>query len=247
MKQANIGQQDLLTQDVQPRSIVAGESRLWDLEDGTRDQQRMEALPTRARWQAIIKRLLDLLGAVMGLLLLSPLFLLISALVKLQDGGPVFYRRHVLGTSGSFDAFKFRTMRTDADAVLQSDHTLRQKFEQDYKLKEDPRITPIGGVLRRHSLDELPQLVNVLLGQMSLVGPRMIIAPELAKYGQHRRLLLSVKPGLTGYWQVCGRQNIGYQQRVEMDVYYIRHWSLIVDLKILVLTPWKVLTGEGAF
>ena len=200
----------------------------------------------RPGWAAALKRTLDVVGAAFGLLLLSPVLLVIAALVKLQDGGPVFYRRHVVGPGGSFDAFKFRSMRTDAEATLNANPTLRESFEQNFKLKDDPRITRIGSRLRRHSLDELPQLFNVLLGQMSLVGPRMITAAELKKYGKYQPLLLSVKPGLTGYWQVQGRQNVGYKQRVEMDVYYIQHWSLKLDLRILSQTPWKVLKGEGA-
>ena len=200
----------------------------------------------RPGWAAALKRTLDVVGAAFGLLLLSPVLLVIAALVKLQDGGPVFYRRHVVGPGGSFDAFKFRSMRTDAEATLNANPILRESFEQNFKLKDDPRITRIGSRLRRHSLDELPQLFNVLLGQMSLVGPRMITAPELKKYGEYQQLLLSVKPGLTGYWQVQGRQNVGYKQRVEMDVYYIQHWSLKLDLRILSQTPWKVLKGEGA-
>jgi lipopolysaccharide/colanic/teichoic acid biosynthesis glycosyltransferase len=239
--------ESLLDGDTQTDASVIDNASAWKLEPRNPDEHGVEVFPTRVRWQVIVKRCLDVLGAAIGLLLLSPLFLLIAVLVKLHDRGPILYRRHVLGISGSFDAFKFRSMRIDADTMLHNDSTLRQRFEQDFKLKDDPRITRIGAVLRRHSLDELPQLVNVLLGQMSLVGPRMITAPELKKYGDDRRLLLSVKPGLTGYWQVCGRQNVGYQKRVEMDVYYIRHWSLNLDLKILLLTPWKVLQGDGAF
>ena len=203
--------------------------------------------PARPAWAVALKRTLDLVCAALGLMFSSPVLLVISALVKVHDGGPIFYRRHVVGPSGPFDAFKFRSMCSGADAILHANPALRESFEQNFKLKNDLRITPIGSRLRRHSLDELPQLFNVLLGQMSLVGPRMITAAELKKYGKYQPLLLSVKPGLTGYWQVQGRQNIGYQQRVEMDVYYVRHWTLKMDLRILFQTPWKVLKGEGAF
>jgi lipopolysaccharide/colanic/teichoic acid biosynthesis glycosyltransferase len=180
-------------------------------------------------------------------MLLSPLLLAIAALIKLQDGGPVFHRRRVVGPSGPFDAFKFRSMRPDADAILHADPSLRKTFQHQFKLANDPRTTPLGSRLRKYSLDELPQLFNVIRGQMSLVGPRMITAPELEKYGEHQSLLLSVKPGLTGLWQVSGRQNVGYQQRVAMDVYYIRNWSLSLDLLILLRTPRKVVKAEGAF
>jgi lipopolysaccharide/colanic/teichoic acid biosynthesis glycosyltransferase len=203
--------------------------------------------PLRAIWEVFLKRALDVVGAIFVLLLLSPVLLIIAAVVKMQDGGPVFYRRRVLGLNGPFDAFKFRSMHPAADAILDSDTAMRETFEQNFKLKDDPRITRIGAFLRRHSLDELPQLVNVLFGQMSLIGPRMITADELKKYGKYQSFLLSAKPGLTGYWQVNGRQEVGYKHRVEMDVYYIQHWSLLLDLRILLRTPWKVLKGEGAF
>jgi lipopolysaccharide/colanic/teichoic acid biosynthesis glycosyltransferase len=114
-------------------------------------------------------------------------------------------------------------------------------------LKRDPRVTRLGAVLRKFSLDELPQLFNVIRGQMSLVGPRMITAPELEKYGEHKALLLSVKPGLTGYWQVHGRQEVSYAERVRMDVDYIRNWSLRTDMELLLLTPWRVIRGRGAY
>ncbi len=201
----------------------------------------------RPLWAEAIKRAIDFLGAATGLIFLSPVLAGIAILVKLHDSGPVFYRRRVVGQQGPFDAFKFRTMRTDADLMLQNDPAMRQRFEENFKLKSDPRVTKIGSRLRKHSLDELPQLFNVLIGQMTLVGPRMITAEELAKYGEHQAMLQSVKPGLTGYWQVNGRQNIGYRQRVEMDLYYIANWSLSLDFRILVATPWRVVKGEGAF
>jgi lipopolysaccharide/colanic/teichoic acid biosynthesis glycosyltransferase len=194
-----------------------------------------------------LKRGVDLLGALFLLALLLPVFLLAGAMILLMDGEPIIYRRRVVGTRGEFDAFKFRTMRRGADALLLSDPALTREFERSYKLKRDPRVTRLGAWLRSTSVDELPQLFNVLLGQMSLVGPRMITAPELRKYGPHQQLLLSVKPGLTGYWQVHGRQNVTYEQRVAMDLHYIENWSLLMDLKILSMTPLRVLKREGAF
>lgn len=193
------------------------------------------------------KRCIDLGGAVIILLLLSPLFCLIAACILLSDGRPVFYRRRVVGQRGEFDAFKFRTMVRNADAVLNSNKKLKEEFERNFKLQQDPRVTPLGAFLRKTSFDELPQLLNVILGQMSLVGPRIITAPELEKYGRHKPLLLSVKPGLTGYWQVNGRQEVSYAERVSMDVYYIRNWSLGMDLRILLMTPVKVLSRRGAY
>lgn len=199
------------------------------------------------RLQCFLKRCVDLFGAAALVVLLSPLFVAIGLLVALEDGRPVIYRRRVVGLSGEFDAFKFRTMKREADSILASNAALKAEFERNFKLKNDPRVTRIGAFLRKVSLDELPQLLNVLRGQMSLVGPRMITAPELVKYGSHRQLLLSVKPGLTGYWQVRGRQNVSYEERVTMDIYYIENWNLGLDLKILAWTPFKVLKREGAF
>jgi lipopolysaccharide/colanic/teichoic acid biosynthesis glycosyltransferase len=199
------------------------------------------------RLQQFLKRCLDVLGAAVLILLLSPIFILVSLLVVLEDGAPIIYRRRVVGVTGEFDAFKFRSMRRDADAILAAHPALKAEFERNFKLKHDPRVTKAGAFLRKISFDELPQLFNVLRGQMSLVGPRMITAPELDKYGPHQRLLLTVKPGLTGYWQVRGRQNVTYEERVKMDVYYIQNWNLGMDMKILAWTPWKVLKREGAF
>jgi lipopolysaccharide/colanic/teichoic acid biosynthesis glycosyltransferase len=199
------------------------------------------------RKQLFLKRALDLFGAAILLLLLSPLFVLLGLLVALEDGWPVFYRRRVVGRNGEFDAFKFRSMGKDADAILAANPAVKQEFERNYKLKQDPRVTRVGSTLRKLSLDELPQLFNVLKGQMSLVGPRMISPAELEKYGPHKQLLFTVKPGLTGYWQVNGRQSVGYEERVKMDLHYINNWSLAMDLKILFKTPYAVLKREGAY
>jgi lipopolysaccharide/colanic/teichoic acid biosynthesis glycosyltransferase len=138
-------------------------------------------------------------------------------------------------------------MRTDADRVLEADADLFAKFQANHKLPNDPRITPIGRVIRRYSIDELPQLFNVLRGEMSLIGPRMVTVPELERYGQHVDTLLSVQPGMTGLWQVSGRQTTTYERRVELDVHYVQHWSLMLDLRILLKTPLVVFRGEGAY
>lgn len=198
-------------------------------------------------WQRRAKRAFDLIGSAVLVVLLSPLFLLVALLVLLVDGRPIIFRRTCVGTRGEFDAFKFRTMCREADQVLRRDQTLRDAFHQNFKLKSDPRVTRLGAVLRKFSLDELPQLFNVVRGDMSLVGPRMITAPELEKYGEFRELLLAVRPGITGFWQVYGRQEVSYEERVRMDVEYIRNWSLGMDLKLLCLTPWRVIRGRGAY
>jgi lipopolysaccharide/colanic/teichoic acid biosynthesis glycosyltransferase len=194
-----------------------------------------------------VKRALDIFLSAFLLVLLLPLIAFLAFLVKWQDGGPMFYRRRVIGQDGNFDAFKLRSMRVDADQVLQRNPSMRQEFEVHFKLKEDPRATPLGAVLRKASLDELPQLWNVLKGDMSLVGPRMISPPELEKYGSAGWIFHRVKPGLTGYWQTQGRQEVSYEQRVALDLFYVKNWSLMFDLKIILKTPLRIVRGKGAY
>ena len=200
----------------------------------------------RSRDRAL-KRSIDLAGSLMLIALLSPIFIGLALLIVLVDGTPVIYRRRVVGPTGEFDAFKFRSMHRHADVMLETNSDLRRAFSENFKLKSDPRVTKLGSFLRKYSLDELPQLFNVLCGQMSLVGPRMITAPELEKYGRYRSLLLTMKPGITGYWQVHGRQDVSYAERVHMDVQYITRWRVRMDLEILMLTPLRVLGGRGAY
>ena len=218
------------------------------LENGvlSRRSSSTSGLRFRAR-QRNAKRAMDVLGASMLIALLSPLFAVVAVMVFLLDGTPVLFRRRCVGSRGEFDAFKFRTMRRDADQVLQIDPSLREAFQQNFKLKSDPRVSRLGAILRKFSLDELPQLFNVFRGEMSLVGPRMITAQELKKYGEYQDLLLAVRPGITGYWQVHGRQEVSYEERVRMDVEYIRNWNLALDLKLLCLTPARVIRGRGAY
>jgi exopolysaccharide biosynthesis polyprenyl glycosylphosphotransferase len=197
---------------------------------------------------AALKTVLDYAGALGMLVVLSPLWLVVAVLVKVDSPGPILYRRRVLGRSGKpFDALKFRTMVVDSDRVLAADEALRASFEQGYKLKEDPRVTRVGRVIRRMSLDELPQLINVLRGEMSLVGPRMIAPEEIVRYGKWQLNLLTVKPGLTGPWQVVGRSDIPYEDRVQLSMQYIRNYSVWVDLAILLRTVPAVLSARGAY
>jgi len=203
--------------------------------------------PSGRRYRQVIKRLTDVGLSLLLIILASPLLVLVGLLVLCMDGPPMIHRRRVVGPRGEFDAFKFRSMRPDADRLLEQDPELKRAFETSFKLVSDPRVTRLGAFLRRYSLDELPQLFNVLIGQMSLVGPRIVTAAELEKYGEYDRLLLTVKPGLTGYWQVHGRQEVTYAERVRMDVEYILHWCLMLDLKILIRTPSRVISGRGSF
>lgn len=203
--------------------------------------------PPRKTFERALKRCFDLGLTLLAIPFWLPLIGLLGVIVKVQDGGAAFYRRRVVGRKGEFDAFKLRTMRVDADFILNSNPQWEAEYRKNFKLKNDPRLTRAGRVLRRWSLDELPQLFNVLHGEMSLVGPRMITRAELEKYGSFQNLLLSAKSGLTGYWQVSGRQDLSYEERVKMDVFYIQNWSLWFDFKILIKTVGAVLKREGAY
>lgn len=196
----------------------------------------------------ILKRTMDYLVAGGLLLLLSPILIAIGIAVRLTSPGPVFHRRRVLGERGKrFDALKFRTMYVDGDRILEQRPDLATHLHQNGKLFDDPRVTPVGRFLRRWSLDEFPQLINVLRGQMSLVGPRMITEAELSKFGHWQDNLITVKPGITGLWQVSGRSNLGYDDRVRLDMYYIRSYSIWRDIEILFRTIPAVFHGTGAY
>ena len=209
-----------------------------------------ERYTERLNASKIIKRVIDIIGSLALLVLFLPLFLVVALMVSL-DGGPVFYRHKRIGRDGKpFGCLKFRTMILGAEACLNeylSYHPeQRREWEQDQKLAFDPRVTAIGNVLRRLSLDELPQLVNVLVGEMSLVGPRPVTEGELKHYGAAASAYLAVRPGLTGPWQVSGRNDVSYATRVAMDEAYVRNFSLWNDIVILLRTPGVVLSKKGA-
>jgi lipopolysaccharide/colanic/teichoic acid biosynthesis glycosyltransferase len=196
----------------------------------------------------MLKRTTDLIGSLFLAIFLSPLLLGISIAIKLQDGGIVFFRRRVVGVNGiHFDAFKFRTMVQNADKILVNNPDLMAEFKKNYKIKNDPRITRMGNFLRKTSFDELPQLFNVIKGQMSLVGPRMVTPEELELYGALKEERIRFKPGITGYWQVNGRQEVDYNERIQMDMFYVRHWNIWLDIQILFKTVLKVIRMEGAY
>ncbi|HEY8104865.1 MAG TPA: sugar transferase [Gemmatimonadales bacterium] len=193
------------------------------------------------------KRAMDILGAGLLLVVFAPAIAVASVAVALTSPGPLLHRRRVVGLGGTeFDALKLRTMVADADRILAENPQLRAAFEVNFKLERDPRVTPVGRFLRKWSIDELPQLWNVLRGEMSLVGPRMITRAELGKYGPQAARLTAVRPGLSGLWQVSGRQEIDYTDRVRLDLDYIDHWSLGRDLAIALRTPAAVVRGRGA-
>lgn len=198
------------------------------------------------------KRIIDLLISGLALFILSPFLLLISLLIKLTSPGPILYRHRRLGRNmRPFDVLKFRTMFIDADKrlgeILRADPQKREEFEKTFKLKNDPRITSIGRFLRTTSLDELPQLLNVLLGQMSLVGPRPIVEKEIEYYRGYSLLLFRVPPGLTGLWQISGRTDTSYEERVRLDTRYVREWTLTGDVLIILKTIPAVLSRKGAY
>jgi lipopolysaccharide/colanic/teichoic acid biosynthesis glycosyltransferase len=196
----------------------------------------------------LCKQILDRLAAAVLLVLLSPVLLLIAALVTTTSPGSTFHRRRVVGRHGAeFDAFKFRTMVVDADEILRAQPELLREFGANMKLRADPRLTRIGAFLRRTSLDELPQLFNVAAGHMSLVGPRMIAPDEMPRFGDALATRLAVKPGITGLWQVSGRQELDYDDRIRLDLHYIENWSLWLDLAILARTIPAVLSMRGAY
>ncbi len=197
---------------------------------------------------AFMKLSLDYFVTILGLLLLTPVMLLLALAVRLDSPGPIIHRRRVMGANGAqFDAFKFRTMVTNGDEILEAYPELKAQLEREHKLKDDPRVTRLGVYLRKFSLDELPQFFNVLLGQMSLVGPRMISPPEMNLYGKWGMNLLTVRPGITGLWQVSGRSDITYEERVRLDMYYIRNWTIWMDIYLLLATIPSVLNNKGAY
>ncbi len=195
-----------------------------------------------------LKLVLDYVVTLIGLICISPLLLLITLLIKFGSPGSVIHKRRVMGLNGKqFYALKFRTMVVNGDEIMAQHPELQEELERNHKLKDDPRVTRIGAFLRKYSLDELPQLFNVLKRDMSLVGPRMISPEEVALYKQFDMNLFTVLPGMTGLWQVSGRSDISYDERVRLDMYYIRNWSIWLDLQLLFQTIPAVLKGRGAY
>ncbi len=200
----------------------------------------------------VFKRSLDLIGAILAGMFFFPLFCIIAILIKVSSPGPVFYKQRRLGVHGrEFWVYKFRTMYKDADKrlhnLLKNSPQLRKEYETSWKLKNDPRVTPIGRLLRRFSLDELPQLLNVLKGDMSLVGPRPYLPGEKKFLKDVERIIFTVRPGITGLWQVSGRSDTDWRFRMETDLWYVLNWSLWLDVMILIKTIWVVFRGKGAY
>jgi len=195
----------------------------------------------------LVKRVADFVAASVGLVLVAPVFVILAGLVMLDSRGPIFYSSERWGRGGRLlRMWKFRTMVADAAALLENDPRLKAAYDEGVKLRADPRVTRVGRLLRKWSLDELPQLFNVLRGDMSFVGPRPKLFGEETKYGPLFGAVLSVPPGITGLWQVSGRNNLSYEQRVKLDMDYVRRCSLRLDLAILLRTIPVVIRGVGA-
>lgn len=201
----------------------------------------------------ITKRIIDIIGSLVGIVFLMPITIIIYIVrfILRENDGPLFYSQKRIGQNGKyFRLYKYRSMCKDAEdklaKYLAENEEARKEFSENQKLQNDPRITKLGDILRKTSLDELPQVINILKGEMSFVGPRPIVDGEIEKYGDLREKFLSVKPGLTGYWQANGRSNTTYEERIEMELYYVDNKSLWLDIKILFKTFISVLKKEGA-
>ena len=214
----------------------------------------VEIIRNQSRSGRTLKRIGDIVFSLIVVTLGSPIFILIAILVKLSSPGSVFYIQKRVGRNyREFGCIKFRTMYKDADDLLpnllEKYPLMRKEFEKDFKLRQDPRITKLGRFLRRSSLDELPQFFNVLKGEMSVVGPRPIVSNEIIKYSLFMEEVISVRPGLTGLWQVSGRNNLSYKKRVELVLFYARNRNFLLDLEIIILTLGVLLfpMDRGAF
>ena len=230
----------------------SGISSLWvrsvDLEGRLTLQASYHLLNKHA---LIVKRSVDIIFGTLLAILCTPFLLLIALLIKLDSPGPAVYSQERIGLHGKrINYLKFRTMQLNADQRLQElldeDHRIRKEYETYHKLKRDPRVTSIGRLLRKFSIDELPQLYHVIAGDLSLVGPRAYISNEYEDMGSYAELILQVRPGMTGWWQVMGRHTTTFQQRLQLDEYYLSNWSLWLDIYILLKTGWVVISGIGA-
>ena len=206
------------------------------------------------KFYKLLKNIFDLLFSLIFLIAFLPLFLIISFLIKFSSRGPIFFQQKRIGKNNlPFKCIKFRTMYPEAKDILNNllmkDSSLKKEFEENHKLKNDPRITPIGKLLRKTSLDELPQFINVLRGEMSIIGPRPIVKEEKKKYGKYLKKVLLIKPGITGLWQVSGRNNLTYKRRVKLDLIYVENYNLLMDLRILLRTFGVILfpLDRGAY
>ena len=229
------------------------QTQVLDLEDLTNGTNESSLIKIKQKIKSkrlfkFLKRSFDVVASFCGIVLLSPFFLVISLAIKLDSKGKVFFKHKRIGKNGKeISIYKFRTMCENAEDMIKDFTPEQQKeFKENYKLKNDPRITKIGNVLRRTSLDELPQLFNIIKGDLSVVGPRPVIGEELEKYGENKDKFLSVTPGLTGYWAANGRSDTPYEQRMAMELYYVDNMSLKLDAQIFKDTVDSVINKRGA-
>lgn len=216
-----------------------------------RDQSTCTSPSALFRYQ-VFKRILDIVVVLLGLPVLLPALLIVAAVVRFTSPGPIFFsHRRICRDGAFFSMWKFRTMCVNSSEVLEqylAKHPkARAEWNRTHKLRFDPRVTPVGNFLRRYSLDELPQAWNVILGQMSMVGPRPIVAAEVEKYADNFDFYCRVKPGVTGLWQVSGRSKLTYEARVKLDCHYVEHWSLFRDVRIMFATFKSVVNRDGAY
>jgi Undecaprenyl-phosphate galactose phosphotransferase WbaP len=232
-----------------------GESPLSSLSMQTLDLDGRPALKVKYNllnpWSARGKRFADLVICLVSLVFSMPVFLVMALLIRIDSSGPILFVQKRMGKNGQvFNLFKFRTMVVDADEKLQdllkSDEKLANEYRKYHKFRNDPRITRVGSFLRKTSLDEFPQIWNVIRGEMSLVGPRAYLPIEQDQMGESAQLIQRVNPGLTGWWQVMGRHDVTFSKRLKMDEYYISNFSLWMDFYILLKTVWVVIAGKGA-
>ena len=216
--------------------------------------QKKKTQYSKKYFYKIIKTIFDLLFSSIILVAGFPIFLIIASLIKLSSRGPIFFLQERIGKNKkTFNCIKFRTMHPEAEDILENliknNEEFRKEFEETHKLKNDPRITPIGKILRKSSLDEIPQFINVLKGEMSIVGPRPIVDKEAKKYKNSLNKVLSIKPGITGLWQVSGRNNLSYKKRVFLDSLYVKNSNILMDIRIIIRTLGVILfpNDRGAY
>ncbi len=247
MEKNNLALAEEITTSI-PEKVERQKAKVFNIQSEIKKENKVE--------KAIyigIKRTIDVIGSLVGMVLLVPatIAIYIAQKISKEDNGPLFYKHIRYGKNGKqFRLYKFRSMCMNADEklkeYLKSNEEARKEFEENQKLQHDPRITKLGNFLRKTSLDELPQMLNILKGEMSFVGPRPVVKREIEKYGESKEKLLSVKPGLTGYWQVNGRSNTTYEERMNMELYYVDNCSLWLDIKIFFKTFITVFKKEGA-
>lgn len=211
-------------------------------------KKKSKKMIRKGNWYIILKRIIDIILSIIAIIILAPIFVIVATAIKIDSKGPVIFKHKRIGKDGKIIyIYKFRTMVQNAEDLIKSFTPQQQKeFKENYKLTNDPRITRVGKFLRKTSIDELPQIINILKGDLAIIGPRPVIKEELEKYQENKERFLSVTPGLTGYWAANGRSSTTYEQRMAMELHYVDNISLVMDAKIFLKTIVSVLKKEGA-